>query len=223
MKHDKRKSSLNFHNILGKEGLSSLTTRKYDKAILFHVESLLKKNHKILDVGCGYGRISLPLLKKGYDIWGIDLNKTYIKELRRQLSDVESRARFTVADMCDLPFAARTFDVVLCLWSAFDELLLVKDQVKAIREMHRVLKGGGFAFIEGHLYDEPTPEQIQDGAVTGEDGRVVRHDVAGGEYYLFNHDSESLKNALIMSGIQNFSVGVEWFGWRNRMIVRFSK
>lgn len=219
----KKLSSLNFHNTLGGEGLAALTTKKYDKAILHQVESMLNKGQKILDVGCGYGRISLPLLIKGYDIHGIDLNKGYIRQLRRQLSTDDMKARFSVADMCDLPFGEDTFDVVLCLWSVFDELLRIEDQVKAIREMHRVLQKGGFAFIEGHLYEEPTTKQMRKGYVGGEDGRVVRHDVAGGQYFIYNHDTESLKGVLTEAGIEHFSVSEEWFGWRDRLIVKFFK
>lgn len=223
MKLDKKSQSLNFHNTLGKDGLSSLTTRKYDKAILFQVESMLNKGQKILDVGCGYGRIALPLLKKGYDLRGIDLNKGYIRQIRKQLTTDEEKARFSVADMCDLPFEADTFDVVLCLWSVFDELLERQYQVKALQEMHRVLRKGGFAFIEGHLYEEPTTKQKRKGYVGGQDGRVVRHDVAGGQYYIFNHDIESLKGVIVMAGIERFSVSEEWFGWRDRLIVKFFK
>jgi len=220
---NKKSPSLDFHDTIGKEGLSSLTTKKYDRAILHHVRSLLRKGQKILDAGCGYGRISIPLLKKGFDIYGIDLNKTYIRELKKQLSREEEKSRFTVADMCDLPFGAGTFDVVLCLWSVFDELLEKETQVKAAREMHRVLKEGGLGLIECHLYEEPTAEQIRDGDVTGEDGRVIRHAVAGGKYYQYNHDSETLKAVLAGAGIRDFSVGVEWFGWRERMVVRLYK
>ena len=48
-----------------------------------YIENLLDKNidksSKILDVGCGYGRLLIPFHKKGYDIIGIDVNTT-IKE-----------------------------------------------------------------------------------------------------------------------------------------------
>ena len=39
---------------------------------------------KILDVGCGTGRISLPLIKKGYDIVGIDVSHGMILEANRK-------------------------------------------------------------------------------------------------------------------------------------------
>jgi len=196
----------------------------WDKAILKQVESFLRKDKKILDVGCGYGRIAVPLVKKGYDVYGIDLSEGYIKELRSELSHSRLSRRFKVADMCDLPFSDDTFDVVLCLWSVFDELLLRKEQVKALREMRRVLNKGGLAFIEGHIYTDPSQiDKIKMGSLCGYQKRIVRCSVAGAAYYYYNHDGESLRNILARSGVRNFSVTEEWFGWRDRMITRFIK
>ena len=125
--------------------------------------------------------------------------------------------------MCDLPFDDAAFDVVLCLWSVIDELLFRKDQVKAVKEMQRVLKKGGFAFIEGHLYFEPTQEMIRNRAVRGYQKRIVRDVSRGIDYFHYNHDEESLRKILVRAGIRNFSISEEWFGWRDRRIIRFSK
>jgi len=219
---DSRRLSLAFYNTIGKDGLSGFSKKEWDRAILKQVESLLHKDQRILDVGCGYGRIALPLLKKGYDIYGIDLSKKYITELKRDLSTASLKSRFRVADMCDLPFGDAAFDVVLCLWSVIDELLFRKDQVKAVKEMQRVLKKGGFAFIEGHLYMEPTAEQIRNGTMRGYQKRIVKDDTRA-NYYHYNHDEESLRKILVRAGIRNFSISEEWFGWRDRRIIRFSK
>jgi len=215
--------SLVFYNSIGKDGLSGFSKKAWDRAILKQVESLLHKDQRILDVGCGYGRMALPLLKKGYDIYGIDLSKKYITELKRDLSSGSLKSRFRVADMCDLPFGNAEFDVVLCLWSVIDELLLRKDQVRAVKEMKRVLKKGGFAFIEGHLYFEPTHEMILNRAVRGHQKRIVRDDSRGVDYFHYNHDEESLRKILVRAGVRNYSISEEWFGWRDRRIIRFSK
>lgn len=221
--NSKRLSS-NFHNSLGKDGLSGLTKHKWDKAILKQVESFLSKGQRILDVGCGYGRIAIPLLKKGYDVCGIDLSANFIKELKKELPSENSRRKFRVADMCDLPFNDKTFDVALCLWSVFDELLLRKEQVKALSEMRRVLKRGGLAFIESHIFIEPAEIHcLKMGRVYGHGKRIVRCSVDGAVYNYYNHDSESMKKNLERSGIMDFSVRTEWFGWRERLIVRFWK
>ncbi len=220
---DARRLSLAFYDTIDKDGLAGFSKKKWDRAILKQVEALLNKDQKILDVGCGYGRISLPLLKKGYDIYGIDLSKKYITELKRDLSSASLKTRFRVADMCALPFDDATFDVVLCLWSVIDELLFIKDQVQAVKEMKRVLKKGGFAFIEGHLFFEPTEEQIRNRDVRGHQNRIVRDFSRGIDYYHYNHDEASLRKVLVRAGVRDFSISEEWFGWRDRRIIRFSK
>jgi len=220
--NSKRVSS-NFHDALGKDGLSGLTKRTWDKAILKQVESLLRKDQKILDVGCGYGRIAIPLLKKGYEVYGIDLSRKYITELKRGLTSKRLSQRFKVADMCNLPFDNDTFDVVLCLWSSFEELLHKKEQVKAVCGMKRVLKQKGSAFIESHLYTNPSRVDRKIATPCGYQKRIMRCPVLNETYYYYNHDNESMRKILLRSGIKDFTVTQEWFGWRERMITRFTK
>lgn len=216
--------SSGFHDTIGKGGLSSLSTRKWDKSILSQVASFLEKEQKILDVGCGYGRVAIPLLKKGYDVHGIDLSRRLIGDLKMQYSSEEINHRFKVADMCDLPFKNNSFDVVICLWSAFDSLLFRKEQLTALKEMRRILRKGGFAFIEGFTYMEPTPEDVKSRNVRGHGNRIRRdYSHNGLEYFHYNHDVESMRKILVQSGVKDFSVTEEWFGWRERMITTFTK
>ena len=161
--------------------------------------------------------------REGYDIYGVDLSKDFIAALRRGLPSNVNKLRFRTADMRFLPFRDDTFDVVLCLWSTFDELLFRKDQVRAVKEMRRVLKNSGFAFIECHTYMAPDAVVISNGDVRGYQKRILRLDVAGMDYFHYNHDEESLRRVLAQAGIRKYSVGEEWFGWRERMITRFSK
>ena len=39
----------------------------------------LQGNEKILDLACGYGRHSLELARRGYDVTGIDITSEYIE------------------------------------------------------------------------------------------------------------------------------------------------
>lgn len=41
----------------------------------------LQGNEKILDLACGYGRHSLELARRGYDVTGIDITSEYIVEI----------------------------------------------------------------------------------------------------------------------------------------------
>jgi ubiquinone/menaquinone biosynthesis C-methylase UbiE len=64
---------------------------------------------KILDVGTGTGRISVPLLRLGADVIGIDLSLNMLGKLRQKYP----AAQVAQADAARLPFAARRFDAVL--------------------------------------------------------------------------------------------------------------
>ncbi|MCH7760930.1 class I SAM-dependent methyltransferase [candidate division TA06 bacterium] len=43
----------------------------------------LPKGSRILDLCCGYGRHSIPLAKKGYEMTGFDLSKLFLEKTKR--------------------------------------------------------------------------------------------------------------------------------------------
>lgn len=100
---------------------------------------------KLLDVGCGNGRLShfLTLRQAQGDIQpidytGMDNNRTMLKIAKKK----NPKAKFRYGDICKLPFPARSFDTV---WSiaVLHHLPVKKLQQKALQEMKRVLKPGG--------------------------------------------------------------------------------
>jgi ubiquinone/menaquinone biosynthesis C-methylase UbiE len=100
----------------------------------------LKNKKKILDVGCGTGAVTLDIagLTNG-EVTGIDIDSEKLKEAERVLSNVPN-IKLIEADVLDLPFEDDTFDLVV-----FTIVLIhVKDQQKAISQMVRVTKTGGF-------------------------------------------------------------------------------
>ena len=95
---------------------------------------------KVLDVGCGQG-VFLDRLAQTYRVkgTGIDISPRAIRQAKKQ-----SRAgKFIMADAVRLPFKDQSFDLVFSL----DSLEHIKPQVKALKEMLRVLKPGGILFI----------------------------------------------------------------------------
>jgi ubiquinone/menaquinone biosynthesis C-methylase UbiE len=100
-------------------------------AILAHVAP----HGRVLDVGTGTGRISVPLLNLGADLIGIDLSLNMMGKLHEKYP----AARLAQADASRLPFASHTFDAVLTT----HVLHLVGPWREALREFKRVLKPGG--------------------------------------------------------------------------------
>jgi ubiquinone/menaquinone biosynthesis C-methylase UbiE len=90
---------------------------------------------KILDAGTGTGRISVPLLRLGADVIGVDLSATMMGKLREKYP----AAHLAQADASRLPFAARQFDAVLTT----HVMHLIGPWREALREYRRVLKPNG--------------------------------------------------------------------------------
>jgi 2-polyprenyl-3-methyl-5-hydroxy-6-metoxy-1,4-benzoquinol methylase len=62
------------------------------------------KNIKILDIGCGTGRHSIELSKRGYDIVGIDLSESLLKRAKEKANEQNLQIVFQKQDARKLPF-----------------------------------------------------------------------------------------------------------------------
>lgn len=114
--------------------------RKRVKYILEKISGFGFKRPKILDAGCGDGTITKYLAQiKGARVYGVDYNPLRIKRAKKMLP----HCNFVVGDLLKLPFKNNYFDVSL----SHHVLEHVKQDVKAIEELVRVTKKGGFIII----------------------------------------------------------------------------
>ena len=72
------------------------------------------KETKILDIGCGTGRHSIELSKRGYDLVGIDLSESLLKRAKEKTIEQNLQIVFQKHDARNLPFL-RQFDLVIML------------------------------------------------------------------------------------------------------------
>ncbi|MDD5486348.1 MAG: class I SAM-dependent methyltransferase [Dehalococcoidales bacterium] len=109
----------------------------------------LEKPAKFLDIGCGRGVVT-RFLAENYEgeFYGVDIDSDEL-EMAREQSDPE-RIKYQVADARSLPFEERTMDVVI----AFGVLHHIADWHKAVAEIGRVLKVGGFFITAEMVYPE---------------------------------------------------------------------
>jgi 2-polyprenyl-3-methyl-5-hydroxy-6-metoxy-1,4-benzoquinol methylase len=102
--------------------------------------NLIETEGLILDAGCGWGRDSKHLVKKGFRVQGIDLSEKMIEIATKYVPDAD----FSVNDLRELDFKADKFDGI---WANAVLYHLKQDQaVKALQEFKRVLKPGGLIF-----------------------------------------------------------------------------
>lgn len=101
-------------------------------------EGYKEKRRKILDVACGKGFFLRDALKRGLDIYGIDVSKVAIKAAKQVAG-----GQFLVGNAEDLPYQDGSFDYVTCLGS----LEHFPHPDIGTKEIARVLKKGGKALI----------------------------------------------------------------------------
>ena len=215
--------SRSFYAQLGAAGLANRTRPDWDERIVASVSEMLPPRARVLDAGCGYGRVALPLAREGYDVTGLDLSPNLIQAARRAADDEGLRVEFTVGSMTALPYPRAAFDAVICLWSAFHELLEEEEQIQAISGMWRVLRPGGLALIEGPLYEAPGEEEIRSGARRGPDHRIAWTLVEGILNPHYVHDERSFRRICEAAGVAPFEVYERDWGGRQRQFLRLEK
>lgn len=95
----------------------------------------LPKKCSVLDVGGGYGRLAVPLAKRGYIVTIVDPVKEYL-----EIAESRAKVKTVIGKAERLPFPDSSFDAVL----AFRDVLnYCQNYRKAAKELVRVCKKKG--------------------------------------------------------------------------------
>lgn len=108
---------------------------------------------RVLDIACGTGKSTEPLVKKGLEIFGIDHDPLMIDEAKKQAKLKNLNINYRVAEVENLPFENEYFDAVT-VGTAFH--WFAKKPVLA--EIKRLLKSQGLFFIFWTLTTKDVPE-----------------------------------------------------------------
>jgi len=103
----------------------------------------LKKNAKILDIGCAKGFLVKDLIDLGFDAYGLDISEYAIKNSHKDVA-----GRIHLGNAKKLPFADNTFDFVISLNTLHN--LEKKDCCVALKEITRVSKGKSFIQVDSY-------------------------------------------------------------------------
>ena len=105
----------------------------------------------VLEVAPGPGFLSIELARRGLQVTGVDISKTFVDIAQRNAAAQGAGVRFVRGDAAALPLADASVDFVVCR-AAFKNF---SQPVKALSEMRRVLRPGGTALLIDMRRDVP--------------------------------------------------------------------
>ena len=100
----------------------------------------------MLELGCGTGRVALPVVKAGAQLVGIDLSAPMLARARARLTRARlaGRALLVRGDIRHLPFRSRKgFGLVMAPYGILQSLTRERDLAATLASVGRVLRRGG--------------------------------------------------------------------------------
>jgi SAM-dependent methyltransferase len=161
-----------------------------DQEVDFLVDALgLESGMRVLDVGCGPGRHSLALARRGFDVVGVDHSAEFVRLARDAARADDLTATFEELDVRELD-RPREFDATICLCQGGFGLLGGHDETDVFGRIAATLRPAGAlavsafsaAFAVRHLdageeYDPATGVLHEVATVRGPDGSEAPFDL----------------------------------------------
>lgn len=195
----------------------------------FFVDEALAANGPVLEIGCGTGRVLIPIARAGVSITGIDSSAAMLERCREKLGveppNVQQRIELVEADMRDFTLG-KTFALATIPFRPFQHLLTVDDQVACLTTIHRHLERDGRLILDlfnpsiDYLANRPIGLEIPEGPPTTlPDGRSLERTfkIVKADRFEQINDIELIYNVTDSTGQTQRSV----HAFRMRYLFRF--
>jgi len=140
----------------------------------------------LLELGCGTGRVLLPLARAGYEVTGLDLSAGMLERCRARLAEetaeVRERVHLVRADMTSFELGTR-FAAITVPFGGFQQLRSVDEQLACLGRCRDHLLPGGRLVLDlqnadpappSHAGEEPADGQATVVEVPWTHGRLIR-------------------------------------------------
>ena len=100
---------------------------------------------KLLNVGCAHGP-DFPPFKESFELYGVDFSREMLQLAQKYAEKYQFSVNLSEADACHLPYPDNSFDWAIAV-AAYHHIEDSEGRMQALKELRRVLKPGGEAFI----------------------------------------------------------------------------
>lgn len=151
-------------DFLGENYLNYGFTQGTEQEVDFLVDLMgLASGQRVLDIGCGPGRHSLALARRGVHTTGVDISPRFVQIATEQAEREQLPATFLEQDARSLSFNGE-FDAAICLCEgAFGLAGSLDNHRKVLQGVHAALKSGGM-FVLTALHAHAVVRGLTDAA-----------------------------------------------------------
>ncbi len=114
------------------------------------------KRPRVLEVGCGTGRLGIYLIKK-FDYTGIDEEQKYLNHFRKKLKKKKINFRGKILQKSFFDLKAAGFNTILFPWTVIGDFSSKDKQIKALKKARKLLVDNGVVILDnpakGTLYN----------------------------------------------------------------------
>jgi len=137
----------------------------------------------VLELGIGTGRLALPLIERGIDVWGVDASRAMVDQLREKPSG--ARPSVVVGDMAELDLTSLPggdtvrFGMVFVAINTFFNLTTRDAQRRCLQRVHHVLDNDGRFVLEAFVPSVDRPTNLVEARTVAVDHVILtatRHD-----------------------------------------------
>jgi len=115
--------------------------------VKFYLDYFKNFKGKILEIGAGTGRITIPLIKQGLDVTALDIAPKMLEILREKSKKENVKIKTICADMKNFKSKDK-FKAVIITFSTFQHLYSVSDQLKALENIKKHLSSNGLLIFD---------------------------------------------------------------------------
>ena len=165
--------------------------------IPFYVQAARESKGPVLELGCGTGRVTIPIARAGVDVVGLDSSEAMLDVARHKAGDTATGGgtlTLVPGDMRDFTLKTR-FGLVIIPFRGFLSLLTVEDQTAALLNIKRHLAPGGELIF--NIFVPDLEMLVQEGDVAYHFRDVTDPDT--GARYVLWHQSSYDNHSQVMS------------------------